>query len=228
MSEVPPGSHTGVSAPEYLGTNKRNSSPVTASVRSSADSCAEWYVIHCQPLKERNVAACLEAQLGAIVYLPEVRRCFRGRVQSAPLFPRYIFAKVDLHAVAPSRINAVAGVARLVTFGEHIQPVSEALIAELRQRVERLNTAGGLPEHSFHPGDTVRIGEGPLQGLEVVFLGPQKPSARVRILIQFLGCLSELEIGSHALEVAEARPPLQSRRLTRGKGRRVNIHERLL
>jgi len=180
-----------------------------------------WYVVHCQPLKERQADAALAHYLGLITYLPAIRRRFRGRVQQAPLFPRYLFVRANLQVVALSTINATPGVLRMVAFDARPQPVSAALIEALRQRVDLLNAQGGLPEHNFHPGEAVQLKDGPLQGLEAVFVGPMKPSERVQILIHFLGQLREVDVDVDMLERPSSMPTLKRERRTRGKGRRV-------
>ncbi len=191
---------------------------------------SEWYVIHSLPLKERPAAAALHERLGLTVYLPEVPQRFRGVLQPAPLFPRYLFIRANLDQVALSAINATPGVLRLVSFDERPQPVPAAVIRGLYQRVEALNDVGGLPPHTFQPGEAVRLTGGPLCGLEAVFVGPPAPSERVRILLEFMGRLNEVEVEAHLLEptgnsplAADLSPvpaPKRERR-TRGKGRSV-------
>lgn len=178
----------------------------------------QWYAVHCKPLKEAQAATALIDHLALTVYLPEVRRLFRGRKQRTPFFPGYLFVQANLHYVTPSRINATPGVLRLVAFGELPQAVPAEVIDLIRQRVDDLNMHGGLIEHGFRPGDAVRFKSGPLRGLEATFIGPMKPSERVRVLIDFLGSLRETEVDATMVERAAAPPPRRERR-TRGKGR---------
>lgn len=177
-----------------------------------------WYAVHCRPFRERLAATALTKHLGLTVYLPEIKQRLRSGTAYAPFFPRYLFVQADLVAVALSRINAIPGVVRLVSLGLAPQPLTAALIEELRRRVDELNQQGGLPGHSFRPGSLVRLKEGPLQGLEAVFVGPLRPRERVRVLIEFLGRPQVAEVPVDALEPSDSqasRPP----RRTRGKGR---------
>jgi hypothetical protein len=93
------------------------------------------------------------------------------------------------------------------------------VIVHLQERVRGLQAAGGLPSHHFRPGERVLITDGPLQGLEAVFQGPMRPSERVRVLIEFLGRLAEVEVPLESVE----RVPIGTRghppRRTRGQGR---------
>jgi transcriptional antiterminator RfaH len=178
-----------------------------------------WYAVHCKQLKERLAAVELEKRLGLTVYLPEVIRHFRRQVQRAPLFPRYLFVDVNLEVVTPSQINSIPGVVRLVAFGEMPQPVPAVVIEAISKQVDQFNAQGGLLEHRFHPGQTVRVKGGPLEGLEGVFVGPMDASERVRLLIEFLGRLQEVKIEVNMLEKADCTPQFKGERRTRGKGR---------
>ncbi len=76
----------------------------------------------------------------------------------------------------------------------------------------------------------MRLTGGPLCGLEAVFVGPLAPAERVRILLEFMGRLNEVEVEAHLLEPAGNSPlvadlvpvpaPKRERR-TRGKERGV-------
>jgi transcriptional antiterminator RfaH len=183
----------------------------------------QWYVVHCKPRKEWQAARALEEHFGLKVYLPEVRRHLHGQVQSIPFFPRYLFAQVNLQTVPVSSINTIPGVLRLVAFGAMPQPIQPAAIELIRQRVDDLNSHGGLPEHCFTSGDTVRLKGGPFQGLEALFVGPMEPRERVWVLINFLGGLREAEVDVDILERATPAPAPRQARRTRGKGRRIRI-----
>ena len=184
-----------------------------------------WYAVHCQRLKEWRAAAALETLLGLPVYLPEVRRRYRGQTQHAPLFPSYLFVRANFQIVALSKINATPGVLRVIAFDNRPLAIPAAVIDQIHADVSELNARGGLAAHPFQVGDTVRIKAGPFRGLEAVFQGPMTPSERVRVLIEFLGGLREAEVGVDALErtATVAVPPRQARG-TRGKGRAIRQH----
>jgi transcriptional antiterminator RfaH len=182
-----------------------------------------WYAVHCQRQKEWRAAAALETLLGLTVYLPEVRRRYRGQIQHAPLFPGYLFVRANFQIVAHSQINATPGVLRLVAFGDTPRPIPAAAIEQIRAQVRALDTLGGLAAHQFRPGDTVRLKAGPFRGLEAAFQGPMTPSERVRVLIEFLGSLRQAEIDIDDLEGVGSAPPPRERR-TRGQGRPIKRH----
>lgn len=182
----------------------------------------QWYVVHCKPRKEVYASNALRDLLGLTTFLPESCIRSRGEVRRVPFFPGYFFVRVNLLEVQLSLINASPGVLRLLAFDDCPQPVPHFLIKAIHEEVNRLESMGGLPGHDFCPGDLVRVKSGPLEGLETVFVGPITPSKRVRIFLNFLGGLKEVQIDCEALEKVCNSPTLQRERLTRGKGRRVN------
>jgi transcription antitermination factor NusG len=193
---------------------------------SQQSETTSWYAIHCQPFKERYVAAVLQEQHDIPVYLPEIKFLRREKTKYVPLFPRYMFAQIDLHTHPPGHINASPGVVRVVTLGMVPQSIPATVISALRLQVEQINEQGELVGARFQAGQPVQIIAGPLQGLEAVFVGPMAPRARVRVLLEFMGRLNEVEIDQDALQPAEPEEPEQPSaskrpRRTRGKGRKI-------
>lgn len=177
-----------------------------SNISSSSDS---WYVVHCKPRRELFAASILRNQLEIFTFLPESTICLRGKVRQVPFFPGYLFIQVDLQKVALSRINSSPGVLRLVGFGGYPQSVPDIVIETISKEMNSLNTAGSLSPHSFCPGDWVRVKKGPLQDLEMVFVGPTTPSKRVRVLLHLLGRLKEVQIDVDALEKIPGDPNFQ-------------------
>jgi transcriptional antiterminator RfaH len=180
-----------------------------------------WYVVHTKPRRELLAAGLLADDLGVVAYLPEVLRVARGHRRKEPLFPGYVFIQADLAATPLSRINATPGVLRLLTTGGHPQPLPAGEVEALQDRVDALNAAGGMPAHSLRPGDEVTLKTGPLQGLRAVFIGPMRPAQRVRVLLEFLGSLSETEVNVADLEPVSGVSTESRPRRTRGRGRRI-------
>jgi len=194
-------------------------------------SNSSWYVIHCQSRKELYAANALKGNLGISVYVPEYHLSICGRPRPVLFFPGYIFAQVDLQQVSLSQINTSPGVLKLVTSGEDPQPISPYVIEEIADRLKQMEMLNHQP---FRPGDTVRIkGNGPLQDLEMIFVGPMTPSRRTCVLLSFLGRLKEISVDAEALEkvpsctasqrngITTSRP---RERYTRGKGRKIRTY----
>jgi transcriptional antiterminator RfaH len=179
----------------------------------------QWYVVHTKARQEMLAAGLLEQRLTAAVLLPQVRQRTRGQMRSAPLFPGYLFVELDLEHVEASAVNNTPGVIRLVAFGGVPKPVPGRVIAALQARLAELEAQGGLPQHPFKEGDRVRLKEGPLAGLEAVFVGPMRPAERVRVLLEFLGQEQEALVPVADLEAAGG--PARRPRRTRGKRRPI-------
>ena len=180
-----------------------------------------WYALHTRPHCEAQVADLL-LEKGIEVFLPLIwiRHRRWGRVER-PLFPCYLFARLDLEVSGLSPIRWTPGLRRVVAFDERPVSIPDQVIAHLRERVEMVREAGGLPSHNFKPGDRVVITRGPLQGLEAVFQGPMRPSERVRVLIEFLGQLARVEVPLEDVEQVREQPARRPPRRTRGRGRRI-------
>jgi transcription elongation factor/antiterminator RfaH len=192
---------------------------MTTSTHTPVSAQDTWYVVHCQPLKERYAALLLHEQYGVATYFPMITRHVRGRVQDVSLFPRYLFVRTNLQVISVSDINTTPGVVRLVAFEDHPQPLADATIKALHQQVEQINEQGGLDYLHVEPGDIVRIVSGPLAGLEGIFVGPTSPSRRVRILLEFMGRLNNIDIDRDDIQADQGKQPSKRPRRTRGKGR---------
>lgn len=186
---------------------------------------SHWYVVHSKPKKEALAASALKVHLSVNVYLPEVRRRAAGEVQHSPFFPGYLFIHADLGQVKLSSINATPCVLRLLQFGDRPQPLPSQFVERLREQLDDINSNGGVLPHNFREGDSVRLTSGPFKDLEALFVGPMTPSARVKVLLHFLGRTNEIRVDVEALERAHNHnQPLQHlrERGTRGRGRKIN------
>jgi transcriptional antiterminator RfaH len=207
---------------------------IFAMISGTNQSCIDtlWYVIHCQARKERYAADAIKNYLGLCVYIPEYKQTYHGISKHLPLFPGYIFVQADLQKVSLSQINTSPGVLRLVAFGGDPQPVPHYVIEEFMERLKQMDT---LQREPFRPGDIVRVKHGgPLQDLEMIFLGPTTPSRRVCVLLNFLGRLKQVHLNGEILEKSPSRMPngniaisanYHRNRYTRGKGRKVKHPE---
>jgi len=180
-----------------------------------------WYVVHTKARQELLAASLLEQHQAVTVLLPQVRQRTRGQMRPAPLFPGYLFVELDLEQSEASAVNNTPGVVRLVAFGGVPKPVPGRVIEALQARLDEIDAQGGLPQHPFRVGDRVRLKEGPLAGLEAVFVGPMRPAERVRVLLEFLGQEQETLVPVEDLEPAGGPATPKRPRRTRGQGRTI-------
>jgi transcriptional antiterminator RfaH len=146
----------------------------------------EWYAINSKPHQERVAVANL-GKLGIETLCPWLKqtKVVRRKRQMVvrPLFPGYLFARFSVkdqyRAVAYAR-----GVRKIVTFGSDPAIVEEELIQSLRYRIQDGYVRIAKP--SFHPGEVVRIADGPLSGLEAVFEQELSDQQRAVLLLRAL------------------------------------------
>lgn len=183
-----------------------------------------WYTLYTKPNAEYQVASALQ-QRGIHTYLPEMKftKPQQGR-KKKPFFPCYLFIKVDFEAIGLSVVQWTPGLRRIVAFGDQPLPLPDTVIQLIRGQLGEIELAGGLPTHSFKPGDTVAITDGPFRNMLAIFEGPTSPSQRVRVLLSILGHLNRVQVDLDDLAQApvEAKPAARKRlRRTRGRGRRI-------
>jgi transcriptional antiterminator RfaH len=147
-----------------------------------------WYLIYAKPHKELVAKENLERQ-GYEVYLPMARvrrrRMGKGATCIEPLFPRYLFIHLDTKTDNWSPIRSTLGVSNLVKFGMHPSAVPELLIDLLRDRCDEEGIQD-ITQGEFKSGESVRVMEGPMVGLEGVFLA-KTSSDRVMVLLDIVG-----------------------------------------
>lgn len=135
-----------------------------------------WYLLFTKPRQEWRARDNLIRQ-GYSVFLPtlleeKIRTGERVQVEE-PLFPRYLFIKLDDVTSNWLPIRSTLGVANLVRFGDNYCRAPNALVDGLMQ-VERLQC------NYLSPGDQVRVASGPFAGLEGVY---QQADGTRRVLV---------------------------------------------
>ena len=100
----------------------------------TATAQPRWYLVQTRPRQEARAEENLQRQAFEC-YRPLIER---GQGSSEPLFPGYLFIRLDHLQDNWYPIRSTRGVARIVAFGGQPTPVQDALIGELRERVERV------------------------------------------------------------------------------------------
>ncbi|HWP59688.1 MAG TPA: transcription termination/antitermination NusG family protein [Candidatus Acidoferrales bacterium] len=146
-----------------------------------------WYTVQTKPRQERQVEKHLR-DLNVETFLPWIR--VRRRVGTRhrwvlePLFPSYLFCRLDL-VLAGKAARYSPGVKDFVRFGSQIPEISESAIGELKERCPDGVARVGAPP--LKKGQPVIIREGPLSGLEAVFDRELAGKERIAVLLEFLG-----------------------------------------
>ena len=165
----------------------RSSKPATPSQAnpSASQATLSWYVVHTKIRQEALAMTNLNRQ-GFECYIPMIKmekmRRHKATLVEEPMFPRYLFIRLDTSGSGPSwsPIRSTLGVSQLVRFGGQPALVDSKLIELLRAREQV-----GQPERLFKAGEKVVVADGPFVGFEAIFKTADAES-RSMILLEML------------------------------------------
>ena len=162
---------------------------------------ARWYLVHTRPNNERKAELNLKAQ-GFPTFLPQnkktIRHARRFTTVHRPLFPGYLFIRLDIGRDRWLSVNGTIGVSRLFT--QQGRPVAvplhivENLLAHSDAGLTRLD--GSLAE-----GQRVRILSGPLADFTATVLRLDA-RRRVDVLLEIMGAAVSASVDRRALAPA--------------------------
>ncbi|HBP41458.1 MAG: transcription/translation regulatory transformer protein RfaH [Vreelandella alkaliphila] len=157
-----------------------------------------WYVIQCKGGESFRAAEHLTNQ-GYEVFHPvlNAKRKRQGKLTlvNEPLFPYYLFIRLDQTVSNWRPIRSTRGVLRLLTFGNTPIAVPDALVDTLRAQPHHQEGS-----HSyFCAGETVTITDGPFKDLEAVFKRC-KGEERAIVLLNVLQRPQDVEISVDNLQ----------------------------
>ena len=164
-------------------------------------SMHEWYLIQFKPnshgIAERN----LQRQ-GFDTFLPiqeTVRRKASRFVNDLkPLFPGYMFVKVNSELAQWRKINSTIGVCRLLSFEGRPKPLPVQLISGLMLRCERSGKI--LPPKTLSEGDRVELLTGPFANF-IANVDMIDPEQRIWVLIDFMGRSARTQVTSDQIQL---------------------------
>ncbi len=161
-----------------------------------------WYLVRTKPNAEATALRNLGRQAYE-VYLPRLSQSlpWRGqwRDRVVPLFPGYLFLRIDEGRQALAPVHSTVGVAGIVRFGASYATVPDEIILDLRSLA---NPETGLhrllPPAQLVPGTKVRVVAGPFDGLEGVFQR-EAGEDRAIVLLSVLGQWASVGVASSSL-----------------------------
>lgn len=162
-----------------------------------------WYLIYSKPQQERLALANLERQHYR-TYLPLIRARRRrsGRYVKVvePMFPRYLFVRLNDQTDNWGPIRSTIGVGNMVRFGGVAARVPDDLVLTLQARDDESGIQQ-LPVAEPGPGDRVRICDGPMAGYEGIFeCGTSKQ--RVLVLLDLASRCTSVQLPRDQIELA--------------------------
>ncbi len=155
-----------------------------------------WYAVYTKPRQEAVAERHLRQQEFEI-YLPKISlpRRRRGKWVDViePLFPRYLFIRLDIVNDNIAPIRSTPGISGLVRFGGQLAKAPVALIETLMQTADADAGVHLTGEEVFYAGMDVMVTEGPFAGLSGIFQAT-KGEDRVIILLDLLGRLNRTTV----------------------------------
>ena len=149
--------------------------------------CERWYVVHTHPHAEERVIANLAHQ-SFKTFCPHTQKTVRHARKLThvltPLFPNYVFVRLNMHRDRWRCVNGTRGVVRIISQGEIPVAVPKGVVEALKVRMDAEGTIDLSP--SFKVGDSVRILEGPFSEL-IGTLELLDGAGRVRVLLELMG-----------------------------------------
>ncbi len=165
---------------------------------------SSWYVAKTKNQKERWLEFVL-SRMDVEVFFPRIVSRKRGKETLEPLFPTYIFCRLERDRPDWPAIRWAEGLNYFLGVDGTPTSVPDELVEYLKGRVDDWNGSGSAV-HRFSEGDTVTVAYGPLAGLAGVFQGYVKAGERCRILLQVVGRLSSVELPEYDLKTAAPLP----------------------
>jgi transcription termination/antitermination protein NusG len=135
-------------------------------------SCQAWYALQTRYQCEKKVDAALREKAFES-FAPmrlEIRRWSdRTKLVESPVFPGYMFVRMEAESKSLVEILSLPGLVRFVTRGRELVPVPDLEI----EMVRALTESGASYEPGPFPviGERVRIHGGCLQGVEGILVG---------------------------------------------------------
>ncbi len=162
-----------------------------------------WFVVATKPRSEAVALEHLTRQ-GYACYLPRVRRAIRTvegiRQRTECLFPSYLFLSADPEHESLAPVRSTRGAMGLVRFGGQPAQVPAEVIQRIRAREDAEDGLVRLVAPEIKAGSKVCINEGPMSGMDGIFLGSSGVD-RVRLLLELLGTLREVELPRQQIAV---------------------------
>ena len=187
------------------------------------DSTFAWCLVRTRPRLEYLAANIMERN-GYDLYFPRVQAPItRIRGNDIPMFPGYLFIRLNGDVQYPPSVSHLDGVLGWVQFGGVVPFVSDVVISELRQRITKINKQGGYWRR-YHQGEKVVVQYGPMAVMAEVLGEVESYDANVRVLLDFMGQWVTAKVPWKSLEPAmsgfDSSHRVNNRaRRTRGRGR---------
>ena len=157
-----------------------------------------WHCVYCKP-KNAPVAQWHLKNAGFETFLPlyKIKKKKGSKIieEVKELFPNYLFVKFSLHDYR--LVYYTRGVSKIITVSEgNPAVIDEHIIKSIESRC----TDGYVTlQTNLKSGDKVIINNGPLEGLEAIFIEETKAEERVKILLKTINYDLKLKISKSSI-----------------------------
>lgn len=156
----------------------------------------DWYVVSTKPNHEKHAERNIE-RMGVECFLPLlqeekiIRR--QRRTVRAPLFPGYLFVRINLSQHYRTVMYA-RGVRKIVEFGSKPTPIDVAVVDAIKSRMTDSKVHVLQDLKPLNSGQLVQITDGPLVGLDAVFVREMPGRQRAMVLLHTLALQAKAEV----------------------------------
>ena len=164
-----------------------------------------WFAVVSKPRQEQTALENLQRQ-GFECFLPMAENPYQRRSKKQqrivePLFPRYLFLKAIASHQNLAPVRSTKGVLSMVRFGTELAVVPDSVIHAIKSCIESDTGLIKINPIAIKAGDTVRIFDGPLAGINGV-VQETNSNNRAMILMELLGRPTKVEVDTLALQRA--------------------------
>jgi len=148
------------------------------------DHSVKWYAVSTNPRCE-DIVCHLLVRESFEVFCPKI--CKKSNTgKEEPLFPGYLFVRLNLDQSDWVKIKYLHGVRRILSFGDTPIPVHKEILTAIAVRMN--DSHYSRPALPFKTGDRIRFRKGPFKGLEGIFSGETSGKERVKVLLEAIRC----------------------------------------
>lgn len=171
----------------------------------------QWFVIHCYSGYENKVRKNLEQRIETMnmkdkifdVFIPtqdeiEVRDGKRRTVERH-VFPGYVLVEMILEEDSWFVVRNTPGVTGFVGMGDEPTPLRPEEVAAIMRRAEAESPTYKV---TYHPGDRVRIVDGPFNDFRGTVAEVDMERSKIRVMVNFFGRETPVELDFLQVEKA--------------------------
>jgi transcriptional antiterminator RfaH len=171
-----------------------------------------WVVLRTRPRSELFAAQAVAAK-GVESFVPMLPSSGGGaRSGSKPLFPGYVFARVQSPAEELPRVRCAPGVAYVLPRNAPAAFLADGLVEAVRARATA--TAQHRAELNLKRGDPVTIVSGPFRWIEALFDRRLNDRGRVRILLNLVHGSATVDVSADSVRPLRLPTPAHRLRVT--------------